>query len=46
MAEVEPTTLEPGGTNAVGRMLGLLGDEWTLSMPDRLRPLVAARRRA
>jgi DNA-binding HxlR family transcriptional regulator len=30
MAEVEPTTLEAGGTNAVGRMLGLLGDEWTL----------------
>ncbi len=25
-----PTTLSPGGTNAVGRMLGLLGDEWTL----------------
>jgi 8-oxo-dGTP pyrophosphatase MutT (NUDIX family) len=23
-----------------------LGDEWTLSMPDRLRPLVASRRRA
>ena len=21
---------EPGGVNAVGRMLGLLGDEWTL----------------
>jgi DNA-binding HxlR family transcriptional regulator len=26
----EPTTLSPGGTNAVGRILGLLGDEWTL----------------
>ncbi len=26
----EPTALEPGGTNAVGRILGLLGDEWTL----------------
>jgi DNA-binding HxlR family transcriptional regulator len=25
-----PTALSPGGTNAVGRMLGLLGDEWTL----------------
>jgi DNA-binding HxlR family transcriptional regulator len=26
----EPTTLSAGGTNAVGRILGLLGDEWTL----------------
>jgi DNA-binding HxlR family transcriptional regulator len=26
----EATALEPGGTNAVGRILGLLGDEWTL----------------
>ncbi len=26
----EPTPLSPGGTNAVGRILGLLGDEWTL----------------
>jgi DNA-binding HxlR family transcriptional regulator len=26
----EPTALSPGGTNAVGRILGLLGDEWTL----------------
>ncbi len=25
-----PTRLEPGQTNAVGKMLGLLGDEWTL----------------
>ena len=25
-----PTPLSPGGTNAVGRILGLLGDEWTL----------------
>jgi DNA-binding HxlR family transcriptional regulator len=25
-----PTTLSAGGTNAVGRILGLLGDEWTL----------------
>lgn len=25
-----PTVLAPGGTNAVGRMLGLLGDEWNL----------------
>ncbi len=26
----EPTALDAGGTNAVGRILGLLGDEWTL----------------
>lgn len=26
----EPTALSPGGTNAVGRILGLLGDEWTV----------------
>jgi hypothetical protein len=25
-----PTELALGDTNAVGRMLGLLGDEWTL----------------
>ncbi len=25
-----PTALAPGATNAIGRMLGLLGDEWTL----------------
>lgn len=25
-----PTALEPGGTNAIGRMLRLLGDEWNL----------------
>ncbi len=25
-----PTLLAPGGTNAIGRMLGLLGDEWNL----------------
>lgn len=25
-----PTLLSVGGTNAIGRMLGLLGDEWTL----------------
>ena len=30
MAVAEPTILGPGGTNAVGRILGLLGDEWTL----------------
>lgn len=24
------TRLDPGGVNAIGRMLGLLGDEWTL----------------
>lgn len=28
--ESQPTHLEPGATNALGRMLGLLGDEWTL----------------
>src|ERR1700744_4755599 len=27
---VTPTTRSPGGTNAVGRILGLLGDEWPL----------------
>lgn len=26
----EPTLLPPDGPNAIGRMLGLLGDEWTL----------------
>ncbi len=26
----DPFALEPGGPNAIGRMLGLLGDEWTL----------------
>jgi DNA-binding HxlR family transcriptional regulator len=26
----DAATLSPGGTNAVGRILGLLGDEWTL----------------
>ena len=30
MAEPQPTALTPGGTNAIGRMLGLLGDEWNL----------------
>lgn len=30
MGEAERTMLEAGGTNAIGRMLGLLGDEWTL----------------
>ena len=30
MNAATPTTLSPGGTNAVGRILGLLGDEWTL----------------
>jgi DNA-binding HxlR family transcriptional regulator len=28
--DTAPTDLAPGGANAVGRMLGLLGDEWTL----------------
>lgn len=26
----DPTVLQSGGTNAIGRMLGLLGDEWNL----------------
>lgn len=26
----KPTALDPGGVNAIGRMLGLLGDEWNL----------------
>lgn len=30
MNAATPMTLSPGGTNAVGRILGLLGDEWTL----------------
>lgn len=30
MTDGGPTLLEPGGTNSVGRMLGLLGDEWSL----------------
>jgi DNA-binding HxlR family transcriptional regulator len=30
MPPAKPTLLSPGGTNAVGRILGLLGDEWTL----------------
>src|SRR5277367_977236 len=30
MLPATPTLLSPGGTNAVGRILGLLGDEWTL----------------
>ena len=30
LPEDRPTELEPGGTNAIGRMLGLLGDEWNL----------------
>jgi len=30
VARSHPTALDPGGTNAVGRMLGLLGDEWNL----------------
>lgn len=28
--QTQPTALESGSANAVGRMLGLLGDEWTL----------------
>jgi DNA-binding HxlR family transcriptional regulator len=30
-----PTQLDPGSTNAIGRMLGLLGDEWTLLILQR-----------
>ncbi len=30
MTEAAPFQLEPDGTNAIGRMLALLGDEWTL----------------
>src|SRR5271155_5901642 len=30
MPPATPTLLSRGGTNAVGRILGLLGDEWTL----------------
>lgn len=30
MTDSEPTALRPGDTNAIGRMLGLLGDEWNL----------------
>lgn len=30
MSQPSPFQLEAGGTNAVGRMLALLGDEWTL----------------
>src|SRR5689334_13327061 len=26
----QPTRLQAGGTNAIGKVLGLLGDEWTL----------------
>lgn len=37
------TTLEEGGTNAVGRMLGLLGDEWLLLLVNQA--LMGARRR-
>lgn len=29
VVQVEPTRLPAGGTNAVGKMLGLVGDEWT-----------------
>jgi DNA-binding HxlR family transcriptional regulator len=30
MQPEQPTQLEAGGTNALGKLLGLLGDEWTL----------------
>src|ERR1700748_1003174 len=30
MPPATPTLLSPGGTSAVGRILGLLADEWTL----------------
>ena len=32
-----PTLLSPGGTNAVGRILGLLADEWTVVTADGSR---------
>ncbi|MEO6958179.1 MAG: helix-turn-helix domain-containing protein [Antricoccus sp.] len=34
-SELGSTALELGGTNAIGRMLGLLGDEWTLLILQR-----------
>ncbi|MGN0065940.1 MAG: winged helix-turn-helix transcriptional regulator [Nocardioides sp.] len=41
--EVKPTRLRSGGTNAVGKMLGVLGDEWTLLLVNEA--LLGARRR-
>jgi DNA-binding HxlR family transcriptional regulator len=32
---IAPTRLEAGSTNAIGRMFGLLGDEWTLLILQR-----------
>lgn len=37
-----PTVLAPGGTNAIGHMLGLLGDEWNLHIVQQA--LLGARR--
>lgn len=34
--------LEAGGTNAIGRMLGLLGDEWNLLIVQQSRVLTGA----
>lgn len=28
--DVEPVALDPAGPNAIGRLLGLMGDEWTI----------------
>jgi DNA-binding HxlR family transcriptional regulator len=39
---VDPTPLEAGGVNAVGRMLGDLGDEWTLLIAQQA--MLGARR--
>lgn len=39
---MQPTPLPPGGVNAVGRMLGDLGDEWTLLIVQQV--LLGARR--
>ncbi len=40
--EDRPTALDPGGANAIGRMLGLLGDEWNLLILQQA--LLGARR--
>ena len=42
LTEDHPTALESGGVNAIGRMLGLLGDEWNLLIIQQA--LLGARR--
>ena len=42
--QVEPTRLPAGGTNAVGKMLGIVGDEWTCLVANEV--LLGARSRA